>query len=116
MRITCSGYTSAGGRNFPLQTFGMKHSPYSAIYIQDAWKPTSNLTVNLGLRYDRWHAKRAVRGNVTSFDPASGRAVAGEDKNGQVDLTAQPVARFVAAATEGSVGAGVRDWRARRPL
>jgi outer membrane receptor protein involved in Fe transport len=95
------GYTSAGGRNFPLQTFGMKHSPYSAIYVQDAWKPTSNLTLNLGLRYDRWHAKRAVRGNVTSFDPASGRAVAGEDKNGQLDLTAQPVARFVAAATEG---------------
>ena len=66
------GYTSAGGRNFPLQTFGMKHSPYSAIYIQDAWKPTSNLTINLGLRYDRWHAKRAVRGNVTSFDPGTG--------------------------------------------
>ena len=79
----------------------MKHSPYSAIYIQDAWKPTSNLTINLGLRYDRWHAKRAVRGNVTSFDPVSGRAIAGEDKNGQVDLTAQPVARFVAAATQG---------------
>jgi hypothetical protein len=95
------GYTSAGGRNFPLQTFGMKHSPYSAVYIQDAWKPTANLTVNLGLRYDRWHAKRAVRGNVTSFDPASGRAVAGEDKNGQLDLTAQPVSRFVAAATQG---------------
>jgi hypothetical protein len=95
------GYTSAGGRNFPLQTFGMKHSPYSAIYIQDSWKPTASLTVNLGLRYDRWHAKRAVRGNVTSFDPVSGRAVAGEDKNGQVDLTAQPVARFVAAATQG---------------
>ena len=95
------GYTSAGGRNFPLQTFGMKHSPYSAIYIQDAWKPTSNLTINLGLRYDRWHAKRAVRGNVTSFDPVSGRAIAGEDKNGQVDLTAQPVAPFVAAATQG---------------
>jgi hypothetical protein len=95
------GYTSAGGRNFPLQTFGMKHSPYSAIYLQDAWKPTSNLTVNLGLRYDRWHAKRAVRGNVTSFDPVSGKAIAGEDKNGQVDLTAQPVAKFVAAATQG---------------
>ncbi len=95
------GLTSAGGRNFPLQTFGMKHSPYSAVYFQDAWKPTSNLTVNFGVRYDRWHAKRAVRGNVTSFDPISGRAVAGEDKNGVVDLTAQPVARFVAAATQG---------------
>jgi hypothetical protein len=95
------GYTSAGGRNFPLQTFGMKHSPYSAVYIQDAWKASPKLTLNFGLRYDRWHEKRAVRGNVTSFEPSIGKAVAGEDKNGQVDLTAQPVARFVAAATEG---------------
>lgn len=95
------GYTSAGGRNFPLQTFGMKHAPYSAVYIQDSWKATPRLTVNLGLRYDRWHARRAVRGNVTSFEPRIGKAIAGEDKNGKVDLTAQPVARFVAKATEG---------------
>lgn len=94
------GYTSSAGRNFPLQTFGMKHAPYSALYIQDAWKATSRLTVNLGLRYDRWHDRRAVRGNVTSFEPSIGKAIAGEDTNGQVDLTAQPVARFVAAATK----------------
>lgn len=95
------GYTSSAGRNFPLQTFGMKHSPYSAYYIQDAWKVSPELTLNLGLRLDRWHAKRAVRGNVTSFDPAIGKALAGEDSNGQVDLTSQPVAQFVAKATEG---------------
>ena len=100
-RITCSATPRAAGRNFPLQTFGMKHSPYSALYIQDAWKPTSRLTVNLGLRYDRWHERRAVRGNVTSFEPSIGKAIAGEDTNGQVDLTAQPVAQFVAAATQG---------------
>jgi len=95
------GYTSAAGRNFPLQTFGMKHAPYSALYLQDAWKVTPRLTVNLGVRYDRWHERRAVRGNVTSFEPSIGKAIAGEDKNGKVDLTAQPVAPFVAAATQG---------------
>jgi hypothetical protein len=94
------GYTSSAGRNFPLQTFGMKHAPYSAVFIQDAWKPTARLTINLGLRYDRWHQRRAVRGNVTSFEPSIGKAIAGEDTNGQVDLTAQPVARFVAEATK----------------
>ena len=95
------GYVGSAGRNYPLQTFGMKHSPYSGLYVQDFWKLTPQLTLNLGLRFDHWHQKRAVRGNVTSFDPKIGKAVAGEDKNGQVDLTAQPVARFVARATEG---------------
>ena len=85
----------------PLQTFGMKHSPYSGLYLQDFWKLHPNITVNLGIRFDYWHEKRAVRGNVGSFDPRIGKALAGEDKNGQVDLTAQPVARFVAKATEG---------------
>ena len=95
------GLTQAGGRNYPLQTFGMKHSPYSAYYVQDFFKITQNLTLNLGVRYDYWHEKRAVRGNVGGFDPRIGKALAGVDKNGKVDLTAQPVARFVAKATEG---------------
>jgi hypothetical protein len=95
------GLTQAGGRNFPLQTFGMKHSPYSAYYLQDFFKLTQNLTLNLGVRFDYWHEKRAVRGNVGGFDPRIGKALAGVDKNGKVDLTAQPVAAFVAKATEG---------------
>ncbi len=95
------GLTSAGGRNFPLQTFGMKHSPYSGLYVQDAWKISPTITLNVGVRYDYWHEKRAVRGNVGGFHVGLGKALAGEDKNGQVDLTAQPVARFVAKATEG---------------
>ena len=95
------GLVSSAGRNYPLQTFGMKRSPYSALFVQDFWKVSNRLTINLGLRYDRWHEKRAVRGNVSSFNPVTGKAVAGEDQNGKVDLTAQPVAKFLAAATAG---------------
>ncbi|MCW5983101.1 MAG: TonB-dependent receptor [Bryobacteraceae bacterium] len=94
------GLTASAGRNYPIQTFGMKRSPYSGIFVQDFFKVSPKLTLNLGLRYDRWHAKRAVRGNVATFDPRIGKAVAGEDKNGNVDLTAQPVARFLAEATK----------------
>jgi hypothetical protein len=95
------GLVSGANRNYPLQTFGLQRSPYEALFVEDTYKVTSTLTLNLGLRYDRWLAKRAVRGNAATFDPRIGKAIAGVDKNGNVDLTAQPVAQYLAAATAG---------------
>ena len=95
------GYLDNGGRNYPLQTFGIKHVPYSALFIQDTWKIHPDVTLSLGLRWDYWHEKSFLRGNGATFDPKLGKVIAGEDKNGQVDLTAQPVAPFLAKATEG---------------
>ena len=95
------GLVQRANRNFPLQTFGMSDSPYSGIYVNDAWKISDKLTVNLGLRYDYWYEKAAVRGNHVTFDRVSGLAVAGEDKKGNVDLTSQPVSEALAKFTEG---------------
>ncbi len=95
------GLVSGADRNYPLQTFGMARSPYMAEFVEDTYKVTNKLTFNLGLRYDRWLAKRAVRGNAATFDPTIGKAVAGVDESGNVDLTAQPVAQYLAAATAG---------------
>ncbi len=92
------GYASTGLRNFPLDLFGTANTPYSALYIQDFWKVHPRITVSAGLRYDYWHEKAPVRGIGTSFDPRIGKSVAAEDKHGRVDLGANGVSRFFAAA------------------
>ena len=94
------GYLNSNERNFPLNAFGMSHSPYSGLYVQDNWKIHANLTVDLGVRYDYWHAKGLVRNSGATFIPKLGKAVASTDKNGNVDLTAQSSARFLGPATK----------------
>ncbi|MCW5978589.1 MAG: TonB-dependent receptor [Bryobacteraceae bacterium] len=95
------GLVSFTRRNYPAAKFGMAHSPYSGAYVQDFWRVHQNLTLNLGLRYDYWHEKAAYRGQAATFVPELGKVVAGEDQNGNVDLGAQPVAPFLAAALDG---------------
>jgi hypothetical protein len=93
------GLVQTTSRNFPLGDFGIAHSPYEAFYIQDDFRVSRRLTVNLGLRFDHWNEKQFVRGCGATFDPAIGKILAGENKNGQVDLTCQPVGPFLGPAT-----------------
>jgi len=46
-----------------------------AVYIQDDWKVTPRLTLNLGLRYDFFARYRDKRNQIATFDPASGAVV-----------------------------------------
>src|SRR5262249_35352621 len=55
---------------------------------------------NLGLRLDHWHERAFVRGTGATFDLSRGKVVAGENDARQVDLSAQPVAPFLARATQ----------------
>ena len=91
--------TAAG--NADLAVFGIAHAPYSAIYADETWRLLPNLTVNAGVRWDYWWNKSFIRGGGTTFDLATGQAVAGENSSHQVDLTVQPIAPYFAAATQG---------------
>ena len=46
-------------------------------YIQDKYKVTPRLTVNLGVRYEYWPPFRAKNNAVVSFDPANQAIVLG---------------------------------------
>ena len=44
-----------------------------AFYLQDTWKPTDRLTLNLGVRWEgTWHPQVAVQPNATFFAPYLG--------------------------------------------
>jgi hypothetical protein len=92
------GDVASSLRNYPLDTFGQSSAPYSGLYAQDSWKAARDLTINFGVRVDYWHSRSFVRGAGATFDPGLGKAIAAENKSGQVDLTAQPVAKNLAAA------------------
>jgi outer membrane receptor protein involved in Fe transport len=94
------GLTAGSRRNFPLAPFGQEHAPYSALYAQDFWRLTPNFTLSFGLRYEYWHEHTLKNGNGATFDPAIGKVIAATD-DGQINLTAQPVAQFLAPASEG---------------
>jgi hypothetical protein len=95
------GLTDSSSRDYPIHSFGMKSNPYGALFVDDSFKVSSRLTVELGLRWDYWFSKSFIRGAGGTFDPATGKVIAAENSSGQVDLTAQPVAPFLAAATAG---------------
>jgi hypothetical protein len=95
------GLTDSSNRDYPIHSFGMKADPYGAWFIDDNWKVGRRLSVELGLRWDHWFDKSFIRGAGGTFDLASGKAIAAENSAGQVDLSAQPVAPFLAQATAG---------------
>ena len=95
------GLVQTAAANTDLALYGVAHAPYSAMYVDETWRVLPNLTLNGGIRWDYWWDKAFVRGVGTTFDVQTGQAVAAENSAGQVDLTAQPISPYFAAATQG---------------
>lgn len=95
------GYTSASSRNAPLAEFGTSSAPYTGFYFNDSYRVRDNLTVDLGLRYEHWYARRNMRDAASSWDPELQKVVAAVGGDGNINLNAFLNTPNVAAATAG---------------
>jgi hypothetical protein len=69
------GYASAKNRRlFDAETYTEKRPEY-ALYVQDDFRATQKLTLNLGLRWDVFVPWIEVDDRQSNFDPATGRFV-----------------------------------------
>jgi Carboxypeptidase regulatory-like domain len=85
------GLPSSAGRGFPSDTFGGTYKAWH-VFVQDDFKVTPRLTLNIGLRYEYTPWATAYRGQTGTFDGTSSRPIIVASKTAQVDLGAQPAA------------------------
>jgi hypothetical protein len=75
------GDVSNGARQGAGQQWGMRGNTYAA-YVQDDWRITSNLTLNLGLRYEDHTPWTEIHNRMVNFGLFTGAIeVAGQDGN-----------------------------------
>jgi hypothetical protein len=73
------GYTTGGSRGFLLEPYDMTNHEHS-IFVQDDWKVSERLTLNLGLRYEVYVPDTEEQDRLVNYDPEGMRLVyAGED-------------------------------------
>src|SRR5438093_350991 len=74
------GYPTTEQRtHFPIHPLNRSKEP--SVYIQDDWRATSWLTLNLGLRYEVFTPVTEAKNRISRFDPALGKIVVASDSN-----------------------------------
>lgn len=68
--------------NWTTDIFGANSNPYSALFIQDDWHPTANLTINAGLRWDVFPGATERFNRMEYFDSTLAYNVNGVDMTG----------------------------------
>ena len=85
------GLPANAGRGFPSDTFGGAYTAWQ-VFVQDDFKVSSRLTLNIGLRYEYTPWATGYRGQTGTFDGTKARPIIVASKTNQVDLAAQPAA------------------------
>src|SRR3989441_6748230 len=68
------GYPTTEQRtHFPIHPLNRSQEP--SVYIQDDWRASSWLTLNLGLRYEIFTPVTEAKNRISAFDPALGKIV-----------------------------------------
>ena len=95
------GLTNSTNLNDALKTFGEDRAPYIGIYGADTWKARRNLTLDLGLRYDRYLSQHCYLNLCSVWNPADGKTVVSVDSKGNPNFSTFPTSAGLAAATQG---------------
>ena len=69
-----SNYAELGQRNFTKW-----RSLATDVFVQDSWKPTSQMTIEGGVRWVLWPPWYSTTNNIANFDPRVLRSGTGGD-------------------------------------
>jgi len=88
------GLPFQASRSFSRDLFGYYTTEVEP-FVQDNWKVTPRLTLNLGLRYSWFPQPTAMHNVLSSVDPIANRMVLASDSQGRIQAGAQQVASLV---------------------